>query len=250
MTRTIVRLATVDSTQSEAFRLAAAGAADGTVVVADTQRSGRGRRGRGWHDVPGASVLVSLLVRPRLAAAALPQLSFVAAVAVAEALEATTGLTPRLKWPNDVLARGRKVAGILLESRPGDAAGPCVVIGIGVNLAQRAFPEALADRATSVLLETGRAPGRDTVLEALLEAFDRWRARLEGDGFGAVRDAWRARTETLGRRVSVEGVAGTAVDIDEAGALLVDDGGRVRRIVSGELEAGEVRTGETDAAGA
>lgn len=244
-TRTVVRLATVDSTQSEAFRLAEAGAADGTVVVADTQRSGRGRRGRGWHDVPGESVLVSLLVRPRLAVAALPQLSFVAAVAVAEALEATTRLTPRLKWPNDVLARGRKVAGILLESRSGGAEGPAVVIGIGVNLAQRAFPEELADRATSVLLETGRAPERDAVLEALLESFERWRGRLERDGFAAVRDAWRARTETLGRRVRVEGISGTAVDIGEDGALLVDEGGRVRRVIVGELEAEQ-----RDAAGA
>lgn len=244
-TRTVVRLATVDSTQSEIFRLAEAGATDGTVVVADTQRSGRGRRGRGWHDVPGESVLVSLLVRPRLAVAALPQLSFVAAVAVAEALEATTRLTPRLKWPNDVLARGRKVAGILLESRSGGAEGPAVVIGIGVNLAQRAFPEELADRATSVLLETGRAPERDAVLEALLESFERWRGRLERDGFAAVRDAWLARTETLGRRVRVEGISGTAVDIGEDGALLVDEGGRVRRVISGELEAGE-----RDAAGA
>ena len=237
MTRTIMRLASVDSTQSEAFRLAAAGAADGAVVVADTQESGRGRRGRGWHDVPGESLLVSLLVRPRLAAAALPQLSFVAAVAVAEAIETTTGLAPRLKWPNDVMARGRKLAGILLESRPGGAADPAVVIGIGVNLGQRSFPEELADRATSVLLETGRTPDRDAVLEALLAAFDRWRARLERDGFTAVRDAWRSRTETLGRRVSVEGVAGTAVDIGEDGALLVDDGGRVRRVVSGEIDA-------------
>lgn len=245
MTRTVVRLATVDSTQSEAFRLAEAGAADGTVVVADTQLSGRGRRGRGWHDVPGESVLVSLLVRSRLAAAALPQFSFVAAVAVAEALEATTRLTPRLKWPNDVLARGRKVAGILLESRSGGGEAPAVVIGIGVNLAQRAFPEELADRATSVLLETGRAPERDAVLEALLESFERWRARLERDGFAAVRDAWRARAETLGRRVRVEGVTGTAVDIGEDGALLVDEGGRVRRVISGELEAGD-----RDAAGA
>jgi BirA family biotin operon repressor/biotin-[acetyl-CoA-carboxylase] ligase len=242
-----VRLATVDSTQSEIFRLAEAGAADGTVVVADTQRSGRGRRGRGWHDVPGESVLVSLLVRSRLAAAALPQLSFVAAVAVAEALETTTRLTPRLKWPNDVLVRGRKVAGILLESRSGGAEGPVVVIGVGINLAQRAFPEELADRATSVLLETGRAPERDAVLEALLESFERWRGRLERDGFAAVRDAWRARTETLGRRVRVEGISGTAVDIGEDGALLVevDEGGRVRRVISGELEAGE-----RDAAGA
>jgi BirA family biotin operon repressor/biotin-[acetyl-CoA-carboxylase] ligase len=236
-TRTVVRLATVDSTQAEAFRLAASGAADGTAVVADTQSSGRGRRGRGWLDAPGESLLLTVLVRARLAAAALPQLSFVAAVAVAEALESVTGLAPRLKWPNDVLVRGRKLAGILLESRPAPGEA-CVAIGIGVNLAQRVFPEELAGRATSVRIEGGLVPERDAMLEAVLHALDRWRGRLEREGFAGVREAWRARGETLGRPVSVDGITGTAVDIADDGALLVDDGVRVRRVVAGELDAG------------
>jgi biotin-(acetyl-CoA carboxylase) ligase len=113
----IVRLGRVDSTQAVAFALAADGAADGTVVVAESQAAGRGRRGRAWVDEPGASLLASVVLRPRLEPARLPGLSLAAGVAVAEALTRTAGLAPRLKWPNDVLVDGRKVSGILLESR-------------------------------------------------------------------------------------------------------------------------------------
>src|SRR5262245_32491508 len=151
--REIVRVGSVDSTQDLAFGLAESGAADRTVVVADTQRAGRGRRGRTWHDAPGGSVLASIIVRPRLAVRDLPKLSPTTAVAVAEVNERMTGLSARLKWPNDVLVGGRKIAGILLESRI--AAEPVVVIGIGINVHQREFPENLARTATSVDRESG-----------------------------------------------------------------------------------------------
>jgi BirA family biotin operon repressor/biotin-[acetyl-CoA-carboxylase] ligase len=139
----IVRRARVDSTQAVAFALAAAGCADGTAVVADSQAAGRGRRGRAWLDEPGASLLLSVVLRPRLELSRLPLLSLAAAVAVAETLAEVAGLAPRLKWPNDVLVSGRKIAGILLESRLG--ATPLVVLGIGLNLTQRTFPPGLAD---------------------------------------------------------------------------------------------------------
>src|SRR5262245_62133123 len=157
----LVRLGRVGSTQAVAFTLAADGAADRTVVIAEAQSAGRGRRGRTWQDEPGASLLTSIILRPHLTPARLPMLSLAAGIAVAEALEQVTGLIPRLKWPNDVLIDRRKLAGILLESRIGAAsvdagATPLVVLGIGVNLTQRAFPSELADRATSVWLASGR----------------------------------------------------------------------------------------------
>ncbi|OLD83955.1 MAG: biotin--[acetyl-CoA-carboxylase] ligase, partial [Candidatus Rokubacteria bacterium 13_1_20CM_4_70_13] len=113
----VVRLSVVESTQTTAFGLAARGAPDGTVVVADHQSAGRGRRGRSWNDAPGTSLLASILVRPRIAPALLATFSIATAVAVAEALRRATGIEARLKWPNDVLARGRKLAGILVETR-------------------------------------------------------------------------------------------------------------------------------------
>jgi BirA family biotin operon repressor/biotin-[acetyl-CoA-carboxylase] ligase len=230
----LVRLGRVESTQAVAFTLAADGASDRTVVVAEAQTAGRGRRGRTWHDEPGASLLASIILRPRLLPARLPMLSLAAGIAVAETLERVTGVTPRLKWPNDVLVGGRKLAGILLESRL--SALPLVVLGVGVNLTQRAFPPTLAERATSVRLATGREIEPDALLGPLLEALDLWRARLETEGGAPILERWRALADTLGRRVSIDGVSGVAVDVDEDGALIVLDGDARRRVVAGEVE--------------
>lgn len=229
----VVRLAVVDSTQQVAFRLAADGAPDGTAVVADEQRAGRGRRGRVWHAAPSEALLVSILLHPRMPPAMWPTLSLAAGVAVAEAVERTAVLAVRLKWPNDVVVRGRKLAGILLESHV--TAEPVLVAGIGVNVAQRSFPPELADRATSLALETGRTIDREALLQALLASFDAWRDRLERDGFAPVRARWLELTDTLGRRVSVDGVTGQAVDLDADGALLVREAGGLRRVVAGEV---------------
>lgn len=243
----VVRLGVVDSTQAVALELAERGAADRTVVVADHQRAGRGRRGRAWTDEPGGSLLASIIVRARLAMPLLPTLSLTTAVAVAEALRRVAGVAARLKWPNDVRVGGRKIAGILLESHFGGGgaeASPVTVIGVGVNLVQATFPPELAEVATSVLLETGRRVERDAVLGVLLEEFDRWRGRLEGEGFGAVRARWLALSDTIGGPVSVNGVAGTAVDLAEDGALLVDTGSAIRRVSSGEIDPVAGRAGD------
>ena len=232
----IVRLATVDSTQAVAFALAERGAADRTVVVADEQSAGRGRRGRTWRAPAGTSLLASILVRSRLPRPLLATLSPTAAVATAEALRRVAPVTARVKWPNDVLVDGKKIAGILLESRVG-AAAPVTILGIGVNLGQREFPPELAGIATSVALETGRSVDRDAMLAVLLEEFDAWRARLEGEGFAPVRERWRALSDTLGRRVTVDAVTGVAQDLDHDGALLIDVGGTVQRVIAGEIIA-------------
>jgi BirA family biotin operon repressor/biotin-[acetyl-CoA-carboxylase] ligase len=206
------------------------------VVVADYQASGRGRRGRAWEAAPGQSLLATIVVRPRLAAAQWPAYSLVAAVAVAETLARTAALAARLKWPNDVLIAGRKIAGILLESRTlGEPASAVVAVGIGINLAQRAFPAALAARATSVAIEAGRAVARDTMLSALLDTFAGWRDRLEGEGMSPVRARWLALADTIGRRVSVDGVTGVAVDLDLDGALVLEGAGGRHRVVAGEV---------------
>jgi BirA family biotin operon repressor/biotin-[acetyl-CoA-carboxylase] ligase len=231
----VVRLGRVESTQTIAFALAAEGAPDGTVVVADSQAAGRGRRGRPWVDEPGASLLASIVMRPRLEPSRLPGLSLAAAVAVAEALTRTAGVTPRLKWPNDVLVGGRKLAGILLESRlSGDQA--TTILGVGVNLSQRVFPAELGQKATSVWLVSGRLVDRDSLLAALLDALAEWRRKLERQGFAPIRARWRQLADTLGRAVTVDGVSGVAVDVDSDGALVVADAeGRRRRVVAGEV---------------
>lgn len=256
MTPAVVRMGSVLSTQSVALELAEQGAPDRTVVIADHQTAGRGRRGARWEDEPGASLLVSIVLRPELAPPRLPTLSYAAAVAVAEALSAVAPLVPKLKWPNDVLVGARKIAGILLETKivvagascsgmaeggllevPAAPARPITILGIGINLGQRAFPPELAGRATSVVIETGLAVDREAVLTALLDRFDVWRERLQADGFDAVRRRWITLSDTIGRRVSVAGREGIAHDLDEDGALVLEaDDGR-HRVVAGELRA-------------
>jgi BirA family biotin operon repressor/biotin-[acetyl-CoA-carboxylase] ligase len=230
---TIVRLERVDSTQSTIFDLAAQGATDRTVVVADYQAAGRGRRGRAWDAAPGSSLLTSILVRPRGEPERWGGYSLVSALSVADALSRVASLGARLKWPNDVLVGGRKIAGILLESRLGPV--PVVVVGIGVNLAQREFPVSLQGRATSVALESDRAVGREALVGTLLERLERWRVSLERGATAAMLDRWRALADTLGSAVTVDGARGVAIDVDTDGALLVADGDRRYRIVSGEI---------------
>jgi BirA family biotin operon repressor/biotin-[acetyl-CoA-carboxylase] ligase len=227
-----------DSTQSEVQRLAAAGAPEGTVVTARHQRAGRGRRGHDWWDAPGESLLASVLLRPAGPVTAAPQLSLVGGLAVADALVALASVPARIRWPNDLLVDGRKVCGILAEAASGGAGADRVhhvILGIGVNLAQTAFPEALADRATSLRLVTGRAPEAGAVLAAVLDRlgrhYDTWRA----GGFAALRAAWLERSMLPGQPVRLpDGSDGVGVDVGQDGILMARAGdGRLVHIVSG-----------------
>jgi BirA family biotin operon repressor/biotin-[acetyl-CoA-carboxylase] ligase len=244
---TVHALDTTDSTQSEAQRLAAAGAPEGTVVTARHQRAGRGRRGHDWWDAPGQSLLVSVLLRPAGPATEAPQLSLVGGLAVAEALATVAAVPARIRWPNDLLVDGRKVCGILAEaSSDGDGRLHHVILGIGVNLSQTTFPEALTDRATSLRLVTGRIPAADQVLAAMLEhlarRYDAWRA----GGFAALRRAWLERSTLPGQPVRLpDGSDGVGVDVGEDGILVARAAdGRVVHVVSG----GAVEEGVTHAA--
>jgi BirA family biotin operon repressor/biotin-[acetyl-CoA-carboxylase] ligase len=247
----------IDSTQSEAQRLAAAGAPEGTVVTALHQRAGRGRRGHDWWDAPGQSLLASVLLRPTGPVTAAPQLSLVGGLAVADALVAVASVPARIRWPNDLLVDGRKVCGILAEAASdgaGDGVGAGasagrlhhVILGIGVNLAQTAFPEALADRATSLRLVTGRAPEADVVLAAVLEQLGRHYETWRAGGFAALRAAWLERSTLPGQPVRLpDGSDGVGVDVGDDGLLVARAGdGRLVHIVSG----GTAEEGMTHAA--
>src|SRR5262249_3426553 len=154
----------------------------------------------------GAALLCSIVVRTSLPLARRSLLSLTAAVSVAETLIAVAGVNARLKWPNDVLVNGRKIAGILLESRGGASSSP-TIIGIGVNVGQSRFAPELAGVATSVALERGRAVPRHELLDALLDHFDAWREHLEREGFDPVRERWLMLADTIGREVLVDGHA-------------------------------------------
>ncbi|MBK5288442.1 MAG: biotin--[acetyl-CoA-carboxylase] ligase [Acidimicrobiia bacterium] len=213
-------LTEVDSTNRYALDEARAGAAAGLVVVADHQTAGRGRLGRVWVAPPGASLLVSVLLRPDLAPDQRHLVVIAAALAMAEAVHAETGVRAGLKWPNDLLVGDRKLAGILAE-----ASGDAVVVGIGVNLHWEDVPSELAEIATACNLEGGRPTTREAVLAAFLAGYA---IRLD-DPTGTRADYERGLV-TLGRRVRVEQsggvVTGLARGVDGAGHLLLrcDDG--------------------------
>ncbi len=241
--RSLVARARVGSTNDEAWTTAAAHAPDGTVVVADAQSAGRGRLGRIWHTAPGKSLALSVLLRPEGATRALGLLPLAAGLAVAEALDGL-GARPALKWPNDVLLAGRKVAGVLCETRRGAA-----VVGVGVNLAQVAadFPAEIAERATSLAL-VGIVASREAMAAAFLDAFEaRWEALAGGDAVGLLA-AWSARADFWGRRVVVRTsggeTGGVARGLDAEGALRLElaDGGELA-VRAGDLELGETETG-------
>ena len=202
--------------------------AEGTVAVADVQTAGRGRLGRTWEAPPRSAVLVSVLLRPS-ADRPLPQLALVAGVAVADALEELTGLSVQIKWPNDVMLRRTKVAGILAEVRDG-----AVVLGIGINVNQTR--EQLPERGGSLRTATGMEWDRDAVLDAVLDPlgirYSQWR---EG-GLDAVYDGLGARDFLRGRTVTVDGTSGVAELIDRDGRLRIAIGGGEHVTV----ESGEV----------
>jgi BirA family biotin operon repressor/biotin-[acetyl-CoA-carboxylase] ligase len=207
----------VDSTNERAKELAAAGAPHGTLVTADEQTAGRGRQGRSWLAEAGAAVLMSVVLRPPPEA-----LPLAAAVAVAEAVPVEAAI----KWPNDVLVEGRKLAGILVEGRPQEG---WAVLGIGLNVSAPAggFPEELREIAASL----NGALSRHEVLAALLERLE---ARLASP-LPEVLAEWRRRDALLGQRVGWDGGHGVAAGIDADGSLLVDtDAGRVA-LIAGEV---------------
>ncbi|MBI2524830.1 MAG: biotin--[acetyl-CoA-carboxylase] ligase [Candidatus Rokubacteria bacterium] len=231
-------LDTVDSTQAELLRLTVAGAREGTAVTAQHQTAGRGRRSRAWWDTPGESLLVSALLRPPIAPGLAPQLTLVAAVAVVDAVRAAAGVEARIRWPNDVTADGRKLGGILAEASSGPDGGlQHVLLGIGINVNQTAFPPELAERATSLRLLTGARQERALLLARLLEALARRYEEYLTAGFEPVRGAWRAASATLGTRVVMpDGRSGMAEELDGDGALRLRlDDGTLARVSSGEI---------------
>jgi BirA family biotin operon repressor/biotin-[acetyl-CoA-carboxylase] ligase len=237
-TRQVLWYAEVGSTNDVAATLADRGGPEGTLVVADAQTAGRGRHGRAWASPAGAGLYISIVMRP--AAHAIGLLTIAAGVALADGIQAATGLQPQLKWPNDVYIDGRKLAGILAEAGSSSAGVQHVIVGCGINLMPAAYPPEVAVRATSIESELGRPIDRGLLLVECLAALHLHYRELQSNSHAMVIDRWRDRAvSTFGRRVEwdVAGVTrhGVAEDIDDTGALLVRDGTTRARVISGEV---------------
>ena len=239
--RRIICYDAVDSTNLVLKELAREGAADGTVVVADTQGTGRGRMERAFFSPPGKGIWVSILLRPTFLPQDAPKCTLMAAVAVARAME-KFGLRAGIKWPNDIMHEGRKLVGILTEMSAEMDRVNYVVIGIGinVNIAAEDFPEELRPIATSLMQMKGAPLPRVAFLQELLRALDTLYAEVQRAGFAPVLAAWKEYAVTLGQTVRViapagEEFEGVAADIDAEGALLIDTPAGQRRVLAGDV---------------
>ena len=226
-------MAEVGSTMDAARELAERGAPEGACVVADRQTKGRGRSGRRWESPPGG-LCVSLILRPSRPLDEWPSLSLVAGVAVAEAIHELVTLDVQIRWPNDLLVNGRKLAGMLVE-----ASGSSAIIGIGLNV--EAAPMGLGDAAVSIRDAAGSTPTRYQIAAAIFQRLEHRYAAWGRRGFSSIRAAWLARSGMIGETVcvslSTEELEGQVIDVDERGRLVI----RLDTGLQRSCDVGEVR---------
>lgn len=232
----------IESTQTLASRLALDGAVEGTIVVANEQTKGRGRLQRQWFSEKNQSVMFSMILRPKLSIQQTPQLTLVAAVALAQTLEKTNRVKPYIKWPNDLLLSNKKFAGILTELQ-GDADGvAAVIIGIGINCNHTTddIPQDLQEIATSLRIESGDEWNRQELLQTFLVTFEKLYEKYISFGFLPIKVLWESYNNTLGKHIkastTLETLVGKAIGLEDDGALLLeDDTGKIHRIYSADI---------------
>ena len=231
----------VESTNNEAKRAAAGGVPEGCIVVAESQSGGRGRVARGWFSPAEKGIWLSVVLRPPFLPHHAPKCTLMAAVAVTRAIRQVANLSCGIKWPNDILLNGKKLVGILTEMSAEMDAINYVVIGLGinVNIAHDDFPEELRSSATSLLVAGGQPVKRADLVCAVLQEMETLYDHTIHNGFAAILNEWRELSVTLGQVVNVvapdEQYTGTAVDIDDEGALLVNTPAGLRRVIAGDV---------------
>jgi len=228
------------STNTTAKQLAAGGAPEGTLVISEMQTGGKGRLGRNWFSPSGEGIYISFILRPAVSPAEAPKITLMTAVAMAEALNSGPGLHVSIKWPNDILLGGKKLAGILTEISTEMDAVDYVIIGVGLNVNTASFPPDLKETATSLLLETGRLHSRSSLTKEFMKWFEEYYELFQRADFKPILNRWRQFSHIGGRRIKVETIggmtSGTALDIDGDGFLMVeDDDGHIQKIYSGDI---------------
>jgi BirA family biotin operon repressor/biotin-[acetyl-CoA-carboxylase] ligase len=218
----------VASTNDRIFDMARRGAPEGTISLAEEQTAGRGRQGHSWFSPPYLGIWTSVLLRPRLSGSHLPPLTLCAAYAVALSVEQTTGVPVEIKWPNDILIHQKKVGGILAESKTMAQEGPCLIVGIGINVNHDSsdFPESLRDSAISLRMATGHAVDRSDIFCKLVETFEKTYQQYLLSGLKDIlpelsrRLAWRGALIQIER--PTQPATGRLLDLVEDGSLMVE----------------------------
>jgi BirA family biotin operon repressor/biotin-[acetyl-CoA-carboxylase] ligase len=235
----VVTAAETGSTNDDAFAAAKAGAPHGSVFVADTQRSGRGRRGSTWTSPAGENLTFSVLLRPALPAERISAIALVAGLAARAAAAVRVSSAVAIKWPNDVLVGDKKLAGVLVESRLSGAEVEAVVVGVGMNVSMTELPAEIAQIATSLALLGDPAPSREALLADVLAGFEKRFEAFAQNGLSSLLPELRQNDALLGKLLQVGDVRGEGAGIGAGGALLIRDAaGIVHEITSGTVERG------------
>jgi BirA family biotin operon repressor/biotin-[acetyl-CoA-carboxylase] ligase len=245
----------IDSTNREARDRAKGGAGEGTVILADSQSRGKGRLGRSWESSPGANLHLSIILKPPICPSDAPQITLLAGVAAARALSGVSGLKCLIKWPNDILLRGKKLAGILAEMEGEGSRVGFIILGIGVNVNWRRedFPAGLGVTATSLRAESGKEISRAAAAAGLFRELEKEYTAFIREGFSArLREEWDRLSWINGKEVTLslpEGeISGRALGLDTDGALLLLDGkGKTRRFIAGDVSLRRINRDESDA---
>ena len=242
MGKIVMHYDSISSTQDIAAEMARRGANEGTLVIAETQEKGRGRKGRSWVSFPQGGIYLSLILRPNLMPSQVVQIPLLAGVALTKAIRETVPLKPVIKWPNDIIIGKKKVGGILTEMSSEIDGVNYVILGIGlnVNMPASVFNEDISDIATSLIDECGKYTSRVKLVQNFLREFELIYIKFLAHGFGSVRDEWKELNNTIGSRVKImdsrKDIEGDAIDIDNDGFLLVRrENGDISRIISGDV---------------
>ncbi|MCM3236796.1 biotin--[acetyl-CoA-carboxylase] ligase [Heyndrickxia oleronia] len=239
-------LDTIDSTQKVAHQLAQEGCPEGTIVVAEEQTNGRGRLTRQWHSPKFTGIWMSIVLRPKLPPFKAPQFTLITAVAVVQAIEQLCDLQPEIKWPNDILIKGKKVTGILTELQADSDKIHSIIIGIGINVNQTRedFPEELHSVATSIAIENGGKLSRSILIQQILANLEKYYQIYLEIGFAPLKLLWESYAISIGKdiiaRTVNEVIAGKAIGISDEGVLKIQDkNGVIHDIYSADIEVGK-----------
>jgi len=230
-----------DSTNIQAKRLAGEGMPEGTLVIAENQTAGKGRRGRSWVSPPGAGIWMSLVLRPQIAPADASRLTLVAALATAAGIQDACGIETQIKWPNDLVVGGKKICGILTEMSTEQMRIDHVIVGIGINVNMTDFPEEISQTATSLYVETGKKWDRQVMISCIMRRMEEYyESFLKTADLSDLKQEYESKLANMGRQVTVLDPMGQydglCRGITKTGELLVEQAdGSVMEVMSGEV---------------
>lgn len=241
--RNVVYFDSVDSTQKIAHQLAQDQAPEGTLVIAEEQKTGRGRMARNWYSPSGTGIWMSVLLRPTLPPQKAPQFTLITAVAVVQAIHDVCDIQVEIKWPNDILVNNRKITGILTELQADSEQIHSLIIGIGMNVNQQTddFPEELLDIATSLSIAKGEIISRAKVVQRVMFHLERYYKIYMEKGFAPIKLLWESYALSIGKHITARTMNGTLTGIalgitDEGVLLLEDENGTIHQIYSADIE--------------